>query len=103
MDAKMTLEIAELFPVLATYIAFENGYTWLSILRLLRDFGVVSGEVHVRFHLGGTENDGSNAILGFIRLLDKFCVYQYFSWFDSSRLIQLSQFLFVDWFIDSCV
>ena len=88
----MTLEIAELFPVLATYIAFENGSTWLSILGLLRYFGVVFGQVHVRFHLCGVENDGSDAILGFSRLLDEYCVLFDFSWFDPRRFNLMCHF-----------
>ena len=69
----MTLEIAELFPVLATDITFENGHGRLPILRLLRDLGVVSGQVHVRFHFVCVEDDGANGVLGLARLLPDRC------------------------------
>ena len=70
----MTLEVAELFPVLTADITFENGHGRLPILRLLRDLGVVSGQVHVRFHFVCVEDDGANGILGLVRLLTYLCV-----------------------------
>ena len=69
MDAEVTLEIAELFPVLTADITFENGHTWLAILRLLRYFSVVSGQVHVRFHFTCVKDYGAVRLLGLVRLL----------------------------------
>ena len=74
MDAKVTLEIAELFPVLAADITFENGHGRFPILRLLRYFGVVPGQVHVCFHFVCVEDDGANGVLGLVRLLTYLCV-----------------------------